>query len=77
MKVTIVLIRYTHQVLQTQFKQKPDFITYRDAFSKLIIYSFPSIIGSVFEMFVEVINLIFVGHLNDPAALAGVGLGNM
>lgn len=77
MTVTIALTRYTHHDTHTKFKQGADFITYKEAFARLIVYSIPSIIGSVFEMFVEVINLIFVGHLNDPAALAGVGLGNM
>jgi MATE family multidrug resistance protein len=28
-------------------------------------------------MFAESINTMFVGHLNDPAKLAGVGLGNL
>ena len=28
-------------------------------------------------MLVESTNAIFIGHLNDPAKLAGVGLGNL
>jgi Na+-driven multidrug efflux pump len=28
-------------------------------------------------MIQEMINLIFVGHLNNPAMIAGVGMGNM
>ena len=34
-------------------------------------------ISMFFQMLSEFINTIFVGHLNDPAKLAGVGLGNM
>jgi len=25
----------------------------------------------------EIVNMYFIGHLNDPAKVAGVGLGNM
>ena len=39
--------------------------------------SLPSIFGLLFEILVEVVNLIFVGHLNDPEAMGGVGLANM
>jgi len=28
-------------------------------------------------MFVEIINLMVIGHLNDPVTLGAVGLGNM
>lgn len=31
----------------------------------------------VLEMMVEIINLVFVGHLGNTALVAGVGLGNM
>ncbi|CDW91386.1 transparent testa 12 protein [Stylonychia lemnae] len=37
----------------------------------------PVIIGQFFALFVESINVAFVGHLNDPAKVAGTGLGNM
>lgn len=42
-----------------------------------MITSLPSIGGFLFEFLVEVVNLIFVGNLNNPAALGGVGLANM
>jgi Na+-driven multidrug efflux pump len=34
-------------------------------------------IGLFFQIFVEQINIFFVGHFNDPQMLAGVGMGNM
>lgn len=37
----------------------------------------PVIIGQFFALFVELINVAYIGHLNDPAKVAGVGLGNM
>lgn len=47
------------------------------AIKNIIHTSVPSIIGFIFQILVEVVNLIFVGHLDDPIALSGVGLGNM
>lgn len=37
----------------------------------------PVIVGQFFSLFVEMINVAFVGRLNDPAKVAGAGLGNM
>ena len=37
----------------------------------------PSMISMFFGMLNEFINVVFVGHLDDPEKLAGVGLGNM
>jgi multidrug resistance protein, MATE family len=37
----------------------------------------PSIFSAILSFLIEMINLIFVGHLNDPAKIAGVGMGNM
>ena len=31
----------------------------------------------MFSYFMEIVNMIFIGRLNDPEQLAGVGLGNM
>jgi Na+-driven multidrug efflux pump len=36
----------------------------------------PSIISHLLLFMQEIINLVFVGHLNDPAIIAAVGLGN-
>jgi Na+-driven multidrug efflux pump len=38
---------------------------------------FPSMISIFLVILVEFINLIFIGTLNDPAMMVGVGLGNM
>lgn len=31
----------------------------------------------VFYMLVQLINTYYIGHTNDPALIAGVGMGNM
>lgn len=54
-----------------------DYITYRKALLDIAKASIPSALGLIFEMLVEVINMMFIGHLNDPVALGAVGLGNM
>ncbi|CAI2385954.1 unnamed protein product [Moneuplotes crassus] len=43
----------------------------------IVVTSIPPIAGLLFELLVQVVNLIFVGNLNNPAALGGVGLANM
>lgn len=58
-------------------KDESDFISFRRAAWNILKPSLPSILGLVFQMLVEIVNLIFIGNLNDPVALAGVGLGNM
>jgi len=35
------------------------------------------ILTNIFFMLVSVISLYFVGHQNDPALMAGVGMGTM
>ena len=37
----------------------------------------PAVAMNMTMMMGEITNLIFIGHLNDPALIAGVGLGNM
>ena len=45
---------------------------------KDIAYSaVPASVGSVFCWLLETINLMFIGHLNDPVKLAAVGMGNI
>ena len=31
----------------------------------------------VFSMLMDLVNMIFIGHTNDSAKIAGIGLGNM
>ena len=37
----------------------------------------PIIIGQIFSLFVEMLNLIFIGHLGQPNLVTAAGLGNM
>ncbi len=37
----------------------------------------PIIIGQIFSLFVEMLNLVFAGHLGNPVYVAAAGLGNM
>ena len=39
--------------------------------------SIPIIIGQIFSLFVEMLNLVFAGRLGDPIYVAAAGLGNM
>ena len=44
---------------------------------EFIKIALPTTIGTFFCMFQETINLYFIGLLNDPRKLSGVGMGNM
>lgn len=44
---------------------------------KVLKIAIPAIITLFSAFYVELINVSFVGHLGDPAKVAGVGLGNM
>jgi Na+-driven multidrug efflux pump len=37
----------------------------------------PIIIGQIFSLFIEMLNLVFAGRLGDPVYVAAAGLGNM
>ena len=37
----------------------------------------PIILGQIFSLFVEMLNLVFAGRLGDPIYVAAAGLGNM
>ena len=37
----------------------------------------PMIFGMLVYLMVQLVNTYFIGNLNDPALLAGVGMGNM
>ena len=43
---------------------------------KFIKIALPASVCSFFNILSETINLIFIGHLNDPVKLAGIGMGN-
>ena len=44
---------------------------------KYISLGVPSILCFVMMIVQEQINVVFIGSLNDPVLLAGIGLGNM
>ena len=44
---------------------------------EIIWIAFPAFIAFLTHILVEIINLIFVGHLGKAALMAGVGIGNM
>lgn len=44
---------------------------------EFIKIALPTTIGTFFCMFQETVNLYFIGLLNDPRKLSGVGMGNM
>lgn len=67
----------SERVMDTETEYEVDGITYREALRNILVASIPSILGLVFEEIVHLVNLMFVGHLDSPVALAGVGLGNM
>ena len=35
------------------------------------------IVSMFFYMFVQLVNTYYIGHTNEPALIAGVGMGNM
>jgi Na+-driven multidrug efflux pump len=49
----------------------------KDMMQDIIKVAIPVIITQVFALLMEIINVGFVGHLANPAKVAGVGLGNM
>jgi Na+-driven multidrug efflux pump len=61
----------------TRHGNSVDNISYANAFKTVVCNSVPCIIGLVFELSVEVVNMIYIGQTGDEDALGGVGLGNM
>ena len=44
---------------------------------QIIQVAFPIIVGFIFSLFIEMLNLVFAGRLGDPVYVAAAGLGNM
>ena len=44
---------------------------------EVILLSLPTSIGSVCFLAIDSLNLIFIGHLNDPTKLSALGLGGV
>ena len=51
--------------------------TFRERAWNVIRLTIPSSLSAVVGMFCALMNLAFIGYLNDPAMMAGVGMGNM
>ena len=56
---------------------KEDHESIREMSKDLSSVAVPIIIGQIFSLFVEMLNLVFAGHLGDPIFVAAAGLGNM
>lgn len=56
---------------------KDDDVTYSEATINLIKVSIPSCFALFFQILLEVINITFVGNLNDPDSMASVGLASL
>ena len=55
---------------------KPD-MTIIECFWKVVKLAVPSVIGMLLYLMVQLSNTFFIGNLNEPVLLAGVGMGNM
>ncbi|CAI2367045.1 unnamed protein product [Moneuplotes crassus] len=58
-------------------KTEEDLPSYSECAMECALNSLPVIAGLLFETLIEVINLIFIGNLNDPTLMAGLGLGTL
>lgn len=45
-------------------------------FKHIIELAIPAILCNIFIFIQEIVNLAFIGHLNDPRMIAAIGLGN-
>lgn len=46
-------------------------------FKKILFLALPTVLSAILTFFVEIVNVAFIGNLNDSYMLSGVGLGNM
>lgn len=68
----------SYQMISLEIENdESDDINFKDWCIKLIKGSIPTIMGLLFETLVEIINLVFIGSLNDPIMIAGIGLGTL
>ena len=54
-----------------------DDMTILECFWEITKLATPMIFGMFVYLMVMLVNCYFIGHLNDPVLLAGVGMGNM
>ena len=55
----------------------PDDMTMLQCFWMVTKMAIPLVVGMLLYLLVQLANTYFVGNLNEPALLAGVGMGNM
>ena len=55
-------------------EKSDSFVNMSKQISKVAV---PIIIGQIFSLFIEMLNLVFAGRLGDPVYVAAAGLGNM
>jgi len=55
----------------------PDEMTILQCFWMVTKMAVPLVCGMLLYLLVQLTNTYFVGNLNEPALLAGVGMGNM
>ena len=48
-----------------------------EQFWLVVSLSVGPIVSMFFYMFVQLVNTYYIGHTNEPALIAGVGMGNM
>jgi Na+-driven multidrug efflux pump len=52
-------------------------LTFREALKDILEIGVPSIFSMVLNLFIEVLNSGFVGHVGKEEVMAGVGMANM
>jgi|Transcript_5748 hypothetical protein len=60
-----------------QAQQFPEDMSLLQCFWMVTKMAVPLVIGMLLYLLVQLANTYFVGNLNEPALLAGVGMGNM
>jgi len=55
----------------------PDDMSLIQCFWLVTKMAIPLVVGMLLFLLVQNLNIYFVGNLNEPALLAGVGMGNM
>ena len=48
-----------------------------DKVKDILSISFPATVGSLVNYIIPCINMAFIGRLNDPVKLSGMGIGNL
>ena len=61
----------------SEIEFSPDTVNTFRAITDIMFPTVPSVLSLIFEMIIEVITMFFVGHLEDPVLLGGIGLGMM